>query len=210
METRTCGQCGETKLIDEFTRAKPSLRFSNQKQTHHSYCKKCNAARAREWRKARPGYVGSGAITAIPKEDRLLMSAIRQRLSDAKGRCKKLNKPMPELTAEYLYKLFIAQNRACALTGAPISLELEHPLCISLDQIDPTKGYKEGNVQWLGWVVNRAKGDLSLDHFYEMCEAVLEYRKVQRLSNGDSATVEPSRVGSSEPKHLESQENLGL
>lgn len=210
MDFKTCGWCKETKPIDEFTRAKASMKFSSQKQTHHAYCKKCNAARAREWRKLRPGYVGSGLIKSIPKEDRILMSAIRQRLSDAKARCKKLGKNPPVLTADYLYKLYLAQNRTCALTGALLSLELDHPLCLSLDQIDPKKGYQEGNVQWLAWVVNRAKGELSLDHFYEMCEAILNYRKVQRLSNGDSATVEPSRVGSSEPKHSESQIKLGL
>ena len=184
MDTKTCNQCGETKLLEEFTRAKPSMRFNSRNTTHHTYCKKCNAARAREWRKMRPGYTGSGIITSIPLADRLLMSAIRQRLADARTRCKKLKKSPPVLTDKYLYERFLAQNRTCALTGVPLNLVANHPFCLSLDQIDPAKGYVEGNVQWLIWAINRAKGDLALDDFYDMCEIVLEHRKAQRLSNG--------------------------
>lgn len=181
MPTKLCNSCGETKPLDQFTQSKRQFKYSAS-QNRHSYCKVCNAARAREWRKTRPNYRGTGRINAIPQEDRLLMSAIRQRLSDARGRCKKLKRDAPVLTDIYLYELFLKQNRCCALTGATLVIEPNHPLCLSLDQIEPEKGYIEGNVQWLAWCVNRAKGDLSLDHFYEMCEVVLEYRKVQRLS----------------------------
>lgn len=109
------------------------------------------------------------------------MSAIRNRLKDAKARSKKYNKDL-DVDDVYLYELFKQQAKCCALTGAELMIEIGHPLCLSLDQIDPTKGYIVGNVQWLAWVVNRAKGDLDTEHFYEMCEAVIEHRKVQRLS----------------------------
>lgn len=110
------------------------------------------------------------------------MSAIRSRLVDAKGRCKKLNKPAPEITDTYLYKLFLDQGRKCALTGTTLAIEKGSPICLSLDQKDPSKGYVEGNVQWVAWAVNRAKGDLSMEDFYDMCSAVLSNRNVQRLS----------------------------
>lgn len=184
MQTKTCNDCGVTKSLDEFTKAKASANYKTSNQTHHTYCKMCNARRAREWRASRPGYRGSGKISKYPKEDRFLVSAIRQRLADAKARCKKLGKPLPEVSFEDLYKIFITQNRKCALTGADLLVEKDHPLCLSLDQIDPSKGYIPSNVQWVAWCVNRAKGDLTLQHFYEMCETVLEYRKVQRLSKG--------------------------
>lgn len=110
------------------------------------------------------------------------MSAIRQRLVDARSRSRKLKQKDPTVTDRFLYELFKQQDRKCALTGAPLNTEKEHPLCLSLDQKDPGKGYKEGNVQWLAWCVNRAKGDLCVEEFFDMCEAVLEYRKAQRPS----------------------------
>lgn len=182
--SKKCNECGVTKPIEEFTRSNRTYSFKNSKSTTHTYCKECNAARAREWRKTRPNYKGTGRINSIPFEDRMLMSAIRQRITDARGRCKKLKKSEPVITDTYMYELFLKQNRACALTGMLLSLVTDDPLCLSLDQIDPEKGYVEGNVQWLAWCVNRAKGDLPTDQFYEMCEVVLAYRKVQRPSKG--------------------------
>lgn len=181
MEIKYCKKCDTTKPLDEFTRAKRSNSYSHSNDTHHSYCRPCNAKVAAEWRKTRPTYRGTGRIKSIPKEDRFLMSAIRNRLKDAKARSKKYNKDL-DVDDVYLYELFKQQAKCCALTGVELMIEIGHPLCLSLDQIDPTKGYTVGNVQWLAWVVNRAKGDLDTEHFYEMCEAVIEHRKVQRLS----------------------------
>ncbi|AHC93969.1 endonuclease [Achromobacter phage JWAlpha] len=186
MQSKICVKCGVDRPLDEFTRAKPSMNFSESHKTHHTYCKQCNAAYAREWRKAHPAYRGSGTISKVPVEDRLLMSAIRQRLTDAKVRCKKLRKPSPTVTADYLYELYKKQERKCALSGVILNLEKAHPLCLSLDQIDPNLGYVHDNVQWLAWCINRAKGDLSLNDFYSMCETIL-HQKVQRLSKSSES-----------------------
>lgn len=181
---KTCKRCNQTKSISCFALVNAVNSFKGSGVKHHSYCKDCNNAYAKEFRKKNPGYQGTGRILSVPKEDRRLMSAIRQRITDAKVRCKKLKRDAPIISDHYLYELFLKQDRRCALTGALLIIEIDHPLNLSLDQIDPAKGYVEGNVQWLAWAVNRAKGDLSLDHFYEMCEVVLDHRKVQRLSNG--------------------------
>lgn len=183
MKSKLCKSCNEVKSLDEFTQSNGSFKYVKS-QTTHSYCKVCNAARAKKWRDENPNYKGTGRILSIPKEDRLLMSAIRQRLSDARGRCKKLKKSPPDLTDMYLYDLFNKQNRMCAILNVPLAIETKNLLTLSLDQIDPELGYVEGNVQWLSWCVNRAKGELSLEDFYEMCELALDNRKVQRLSKG--------------------------
>ena len=65
------------------------------------------------------------------------------------------------------------QEFKCALTGVSLVIEVGHPLCISLDQVNPSLGYIEGNVQWLAWCINRAKGDLTTTDFIDMCGAVL-------------------------------------
>lgn len=186
MTTKLCINCNTVKNIEEFTASKPGNSYGKL-ATRHTYCKVCNAARAREWRKGRTNYVGSGKIKAIPKADRHLMSAIRLRISQAKQRCKKYDKPEPVLSEKFLYELFLKQDRKCALTGVTLVIERGHPLCLSLDQIDPDLGYTEDNVQWLAWCVNRAKGDLHLDDFIDLCEAVLVNRKVQRLSKGSES-----------------------
>lgn len=189
METKTCNACGVEKELDEFTRSKiGSTNHKASKASHHSYCKVCNALKAKEWRvKYGSNYVGTGKIIAVPPEDRRFMSAIRSRLSNCKQRSKKFNMILPDLTDTYLYDLFLKQNKACALTGELLDAIKESPLALSLDQIDPGKGYIQGNVQWVAWCINRAKGDLDVEHFYEMCNAVLEYQKAQRLSKSSES-----------------------
>ena len=187
METKLCISCNEVKPLSDFSPKKSNNQFKTSHQTHATYCRACNARRAAEWRAQNKGYKPSGKVSALPQEDRLLMSAIRQRLVDARARCKKLGRSAPEISADYLYNLFKKQERKCSLSGVPLSLEKDHPHCLSLDQIEPGVGYVEGNIQWLSWYINRAKGEMPTDVFLSMCETVLDYRKVQRLSNGSDS-----------------------
>lgn len=184
-DLKLCNKCALTKPIEEFpfNKSNKSVNFKVQKDRYRNTCKVCTAEKSRLWRQTKGGinYRGSGVNKLVPKEDMLLMSAIRTRLSSAKGRAVK-SRILCELTDIYLYELFIEQDRKCKLTGVTLTLDLGSPLVLSLDQIDSGKGYVVGNVQWIAWAVNRAKGDLSIGNFYSMCEAVLKYRKVQRLS----------------------------
>lgn len=181
MQSKTCFSCKQDKPLLEFSKKTPRNQFSKSRQTHQTYCKACCALLAANWRNKNKGYRPSGKVSRIPIEDRLLMSAIRQRLSDARGRCKTLKRTMPtsDLSAEYLYQLFKQQGGNCALSGVPMSVARHHPLCLSLDKIDASKDYAEGNVQWLAWFVNRAKGEMSVEVFHSMCETVLEHRAQQ-------------------------------
>lgn len=124
------------------------------------------------------------------------MSAISDRLMNAKLRAKKYNQITPDLDREYLYQLFKDQSGKCALSGAVLKLEKRAVTCLSLDKINPGLGYVKGNVQWLAWAVNRAKGDMESEIFLDMCKQVLEHQKVQRLSPSGST---PKRVEAQNP-----------
>lgn len=181
MEVKHCTCCKETKPLSDFP-AKKTDATAFHDATKWGRCKSCNAEQARLWRQKHKNYSGSGRLTKHPRADWPLLSAIRTRLREAKTRIKKFGRTETDLTEDYLYDLFKAQNGHCALLGYEISIERAHPLALSLDQIDPGKGYIVGNVQWVTWVANRAKGDMTQDDFYRMCELAIEYRKVQRLS----------------------------
>ncbi len=171
--TKLCQSCGETKPIEDFTKSGSKGKWSTSSDTH-SYCKSCNAERAREWRTKNKNYRGSGKLTKIPEADRPLMSLVRHRLSCAKQRIKKYNQIETNLDEDYLFNLIKSQNETCLLTGVPFVYEKNHPLCPSLDKIESDKGYVKGNVQWLSWAVNRAKGDLDTHDFVTMCKRVVE------------------------------------
>lgn len=88
-----------------------------------------------------------------------------------------------KVTLKYLWELFLKQNRKCALSGVPIEFagtgaENKHSatnkITASLDRIDSSKGYVEGNVWWVHKTVNIMKNDLSTQEFRAWCLKIAE------------------------------------
>lgn len=83
------------------------------------------------------------------------------------------------ITKEYAYQLFLQQDKKCALTGRNIKFathakaHTQGETTASLDRIDSSKGYVEGNVQWLHKDVNKMKWDLSQEDFIKICKEVV-------------------------------------
>ena len=186
MNTKICYACNEEKPLIEFPEIKEDSTNYRKKGTnygtHEGRCRPCKAAYAREWRKQHKNYRGTGKLTSIPEQDRLLVSAIGDRLGQAKQRVQKLGGPEVTVDRNYLYQLFKDQQGRCALSGVALRVEKGAIACLSLDKIIPELGYIEGNVQWVAWAVNRAKGDMDEAVFIDMCRQIMEHRKVQRLS----------------------------
>lgn len=88
------------------------------------------------------------------------------------------------ITIEYVWELFIKQNKRCALSGVPLTFAPsykpeEHTA--SLDRIDSSKGYVEGNVQWVHKKVNKIKMDMSDKEFIDWCKKVTEHNEHKRI-----------------------------
>lgn len=80
-----------------------------------------------------------------------------------------------EVSMEHLWDLFVSQNNICAITG-------DHLASIndaSLDRIDSSKGYIEGNVQWVTKQANLSKHVMSMEQLYEFCRKVLNHANQQ-------------------------------
>ena len=45
----------------------------------------------------------------------------------------------------------------------------------SLDRIDSSKGYIEGNIQWVHKDINRMKGDSSDNDFIKLCKIISDF-----------------------------------
>jgi len=92
-----------------------------------------------------------------------------------------------KISIEYAWKLFLKQNRRCALTGIEIAFgrsmkEIEKgATTASLDRIDNELGYVKKNIHWVHKDINLMKQGFSLDHFINMCNLV---SKRQPCQNG--------------------------
>lgn len=80
-----------------------------------------------------------------------------------------------EISVEYLWDLFQEQKQICAITGDYIPNIKE----ASLDRIDSSKGYIEGNVQWVTQQANLSKHVMTMEQLYEFCRKVLNHANQQ-------------------------------
>jgi len=85
---------------------------------------------------------------------------------------------------EYAWKIFIKQNGKCALSGIDIVFaptnqthKLNRCSTASLDRIDSSKGYIEGNIQWLHKDVNTMKWDHTSKYFIDLCITIANHNK---------------------------------
>lgn len=85
-----------------------------------------------------------------------------------------------DLTVEYLKELWTRQNGVCSLSGCNLLLpknttkawEIKSPYNASLDRIDNSKGYMQGNVRFVAYIANIARSTFSDDQLIEFCKAV--------------------------------------
>lgn len=174
---KVCTVCNESKSLDMYgqTKVVGSDTENYRPNTPHirTVCKACEAERAREFRKANKNYRGTGKIKNVPKEHRLIMSAIRAKVSQAKANNRRTTREF-SITPEYIYELWLSQNNRCVYTNQEFRIEKFHNGNLSIDKIEPELGYVEGNIQLVCWAVNRAKGDLTHDVFLQMCTLIHE------------------------------------
>ncbi len=88
-----------------------------------------------------------------------------------------------KISIEYAWNLFEFQERKCALSGMELSF-MERKDCrdntASLDRIDSSKGYIEGNLQWIHKDINRMKNKYSNDYFVKICDMISKNLERQR------------------------------
>jgi hypothetical protein len=145
-------------------------------KVRHLYCEKCrkdywktylkvyrknNKAKIsnlnEEWRKSNKEYCAEYKVLYY----RSLKGRLVELLRSAKRRAKKRSLNF-NLTLEFLEALWAVQNDRCAVTGLILNIPQTtnngkaQPFSPSIDRIDPAKGYTEGNVRIVCYVVNCA------------------------------------------------------
>lgn len=85
------------------------------------------------------------------------------------------------ISLEYAWSIIENQNFKCALSGLEIKFSTYangHDGTASLDRIDSSKGYVEGNVQWIHKKFQNMKGASSDADFIQNCKEIYEYNCV--------------------------------
>lgn len=78
-----------------------------------------------------------------------------------------------ELSEEYIWQLYLSQDKKCALSDKNIGWSKEGQIhTASIDRIDSFEGYIIGNVQLVHKDINFMKQQYSQEYFIEMCKLV--------------------------------------
>lgn len=82
-----------------------------------------------------------------------------------------------DIDIEYIWDLYLKQNKQCKYSKLPIGFQTHRKDSIdnktaSLDRIDSTKGYIKGNVQWVHKRINSMKNNYTESEFIELCKLV--------------------------------------
>lgn len=103
------------------------------------------------------------------------------------------------VSKEYLWDLFVKQNKKCALSGVDLvmssSINKNNNLdrtnhTASLDRIDNAVGYVEGNLQWVHKQINRIRRELTIDEFLFWCNKVVHHVNSEPSSANDIKVAE--------------------
>jgi hypothetical protein len=84
------------------------------------------------------------------------------------------------ISKQYLWNLFLKQDRKCKLSGLLLTFSKSNPkrtigTTASLDRINSSKGYVEGNVQWIHKDINKMKNSYDERYYVSICKRVSEY-----------------------------------
>ena len=98
------------------------------------------------------------------------------------------------VSPEYLWKIFLKQNRKCALSGVELifSMKIDKNNNVdrtnhtaSLDRIDNNLPYIEGNVQWTHKIVNVMRRQFSVDEYIYWCSLVFKHANLELSQTND-------------------------
>lgn len=100
-------------------------------------------------------------------------------VSNARSRARKKNIPF-DLDRGYVKGLFDLQNGRCFYSDLELSIvkrdanKMHDPFKMTLDCVNPSLGYVEGNVVWCAYCVNALKLKMSKDSMIEICRAIVK------------------------------------
>ncbi|KKN24307.1 hypothetical protein LCGC14_0896150 [marine sediment metagenome] len=97
----------------------------------------------------------------------------------AKARAARRQTSDSNITQQFLLDLYEQQKGLCHYTQVLLSIEVtpnkRNPSGISLDRVDPSRGYYQDNVVLCCWTANIMKHKLSKSAFISLCREVIQH-----------------------------------
>ncbi len=157
-----CNHCGETR----------NDMFYTYSQTR---CKQCHITiNKQRYRALSPAEQAKHIHRSSSWQDK---NIIEYRWSSAKARAGKASVPF-NITKQHLYDLLVQQEGLCFYSKCEMKLSRDDKrFSVSIDRLDNSEGYIEGNVVLCCTIANRMKSDLPLKDFKFFIDAIYNNTK---------------------------------
>lgn len=132
--------------------------------------KRCNKCKTKQNKEARSRYSDSRKLNTI----------LKYRLDGAMRRALKKNLPF-DLNLEFIINLWNMQKGKCAISGIPMTYQLDRGRIysnVSIDQINPAKGYTKNNIQLVCMSINQLKSDFDMETVFKICNSIINNRNL--------------------------------
>jgi hypothetical protein len=177
-EMKTCTVCTEAKVLFDFGR-------SGKKNGcgYKAVCKICLAKRLSDWRKANPEktkeqerktYIANKDKIRIKNQKRYTGLTLDQKFEQLLKTAQSRKTVKVFISIQHIYDVWEKQDGRCAYTKLPLTSEAHQLNTVSLDRIDSSNDYVEGNIQLVCVPINRMKLDYSEEQFVNLCSLVTQ------------------------------------
>ena len=160
-----CSICGEWLTSDNFDQA-----GGNKYQYRDGLDKRCHNCKIKQNKEARTNY----------SEERRLEKILQARWLGARDRAKSKNR-LFDISKEDLMDLWNKQEGKCAISKIPMTFNIDsgrNPYNISIDQINPSRGYTKDNIQLVCMCVNQLKSDFDMNTVINICKNILNNHNI--------------------------------
>lgn len=179
-DEKKCTKCGILKVSDCFYKCTGGkYTMGSCKECHRKYSNsRCNNETVRQYY-----HKNKIQIQAARKEKRNtdLNFKIKHIIRNSRQHSK-VKSVSFTIDFDYLIKLYEDQNGLCAISNEPLEISGDRYLSnmLSLDRINSSLGYEEGNVQWVCVKYNMMKAHATMEEFINMCRKVVEKANEQK------------------------------
>ena len=159
-----CHICGQYLPVEDFNMA-----GGNKYSIRQGRDKRCYKCKREQNLNARNNY----------DEEKRLVKTLQARWLGARDRAKQKGIPFT-ITKEDLLDVWNEQQGLCKISKIPMTYELDSGRVytnISIDQIEPGKGYTLDNIQLVCSAVNQLKSNWNMDTVLYICKSIIENNK---------------------------------
>ena len=156
---KTCTDCKQNLPLEDFY-------YNRLRKTRTDSCKKCNSVTCRKYQSDKRK---SGDVNFI----------LRARAAGIRRNCKYRsdNREVAKNLSKLLLEQYAKQKGLCYYTQEPMTLSdyQNDNSFATVDRVDPTKGYIEGNIVFCLSIINKMKQDMSIDQLKFRCQQIINH-----------------------------------